>query len=29
MKYIYHIIGVLLLCVPTIRAQVAPTPTKT
>ena len=29
MKYIYHIIGVLLLCVPTMRAQVAPTPTKT
>ena len=29
MKYIYHIIGGLLLCVPTIRAQVAPTPTKT
>ena len=29
MKYIYHIIGVLLLFVPTMRAQVAPTPTKT
>ena len=29
MKYIYHIIGVLLLCMPTMRAQVAPTPTKT
>ena len=29
MKYIYHIIGVLLLCVPTMRAQVVPTPTKT
>ena len=29
MKYIYHIIGGLLLCVPTMRAQVAPTPTKT
>ena len=29
MKYIYHIIGFLLLFVPTMRAQVAPTPTKT